>query len=179
MCKVLYLGLNSKCLLAFGRLEGSFILVDPWRQFLLKMSGHGLSGKHKQFLCTHNNLTTFLSSGCKKEILSYTLSLILVVSAKWLLKAIHLDDISFTFVHLHLHLLVNHRPRWSLMLNKYIRAIILTNHESSPFIGKSVPKWENSDNFGLKRLVLTSWNGWEKKVQLKLVLNHNGKLRNS
>lgn len=146
-------GLEQKMSLCLFKLEGLFILVDPWRQFLLKMSGHSLKGKHIQLLRPHNvTLQRSRALVAKKGIMNYTFSLILVVSAKWLLNASHLDDISFTFVHLQLHLLVNHRPRWSLVLIEYIKAIVLLiNHESSPFIGKSVPRWENNDHLWFER----------------------------
>lgn len=37
--------------LCLSEFEGSFNLVDPRRQFLLKMPGHGFNGKLIQLLC--------------------------------------------------------------------------------------------------------------------------------
>lgn len=153
ICWVLYLGLNRKCLFAFLSWKVYLSLLTPEGSFFWRCLATAWKGNTYNFCVptmSHCNVPERWLQ--KKGIMNYTFSLILVVSAKWLLNASHLDDISFTFVHLQLHLLVNHRPRWSLVLIEYIKAIVLLiNHESSPFIGKSVPRWENNDHLWFER----------------------------
>lgn len=105
MCWV-YSGFSCMCIFAFLSLKVHLILLTPEDSFSWRCLATALMGSSYSFCVLQQwHTSKLLSAGHKKGILNYTSSLILVVCAKWLLKAFHSDDIPFNFVHLQLYLL--------------------------------------------------------------------------
>lgn len=87
---------------------GRLLNLDPRRQFLIEMSGHGFKARLIHVLCP-TTMAHFKIAECwPQKVLNYAFPLNLVPFLRDFLRSC--TWMTFTFVHLQLYWLVNHSP---------------------------------------------------------------------